>query len=137
VSDADRATRLLPTRSLPEESFSPSSTTRPAPPDAEESAELFGLPMGTALHLPLDLVVPLRSAIGNAVLDDVSLRTRFLLLHMDGVSSLADIAAAACLSRGEVVGAFLELLDLGVVELHTRAEVAGVPISGIYRGGMR
>lgn len=133
MSGEDRATLLVPRCAQADVPSSPSSTTRPAPADGD----LAGLRLGTDLYLPLDLVVPARSAIGDGVLDDVSLRTRFLLLHMDGVASLADIAAAACLARGEVVAVFLELLDLGIVELHTRAEVEGVPVSGIHRGGKR
>lgn len=130
----ERDTSLLPTRSPA--TASPTASTWPAAP-GDADGDLQGLRLATELYLPLDLVVPRRSPIGDGVLEDVPLHLRFVLLRMDGATSLADIAVAACLSRADAVALFLELLDLGVVELHTRAVVDGVPVSGIYRVGAR
>jgi hypothetical protein len=47
----------------------------------------------------------------------ITFRYVFLLSHVDGVSTLGDIARSTCLELSEVVAAFLELVTMGAVDL--------------------
>jgi hypothetical protein len=65
--------------------------------------------------IPPDVTVPQRTR--RKVPDDLSLRLAFLLLHVDGRTSLDDIARTAQLPVNEVLAGFLELIALGLVAI--------------------
>lgn len=52
--------------------------------------------------------------------DTMTFRYVFLLSHVDGVSTLGDIARSTSLELSEVVAAFLDLVTMGAVDLPTR-----------------
>lgn len=51
--------------------------------------------------------------------ETIAFRYVFLLSHVDGVSTLGDIARSACLELSEVVAVFLDLVTMGAVDLPT------------------
>jgi hypothetical protein len=65
--------------------------------------------------LPLDVAVPARTR--TAPPAALELRAAFLLLHVDGRSSVRDIAELTTLPVDEAIAAFLALAQLGLVEL--------------------
>lgn len=107
-----------------------------APPERghDEEVLLEGLRVGSQSYIPLDLAVPRRTERATEV-DGLSHRARFLLLHVDGTSTLAQIARAASLPQSEVVGEFLELLGNGTVELLAPEEGPTPHRSGIFVHG--
>jgi hypothetical protein len=78
--------------------------------------------------LPLDVAIPTRTS--STVPTDLELRASFLLLHVDGQSSVRDIAEATGLPFADVQAAFLSLTADGLVELGGTNAVQGVPASG-------
>lgn len=79
--------------------------------------------------LPLDMTVPSRTRV--EVPAQLELRAAFLLLHVDGRSSLRDIAELTALPLDEVVATFRTLAREGFVELAgVPAARRAVPISG-------
>lgn len=79
--------------------------------------------------LPDDLTIPTRTR--AAPPEDLTLRLAFVLLHVDGRTSIRDIANAVALPASEARAAFVELVGKGLVELgHSSPERA--PISGEY-----
>jgi hypothetical protein len=78
--------------------------------------------------LPLDVSVPTRTR--ASVPADLELRTSFLLLHVDGRSSLRQIADLTGIGVDEVLDAFLQLMALGLVELGGTEAAGAVPMSG-------
>jgi hypothetical protein len=81
--------------------------------------------------LPLDLAVPERTQ--EAPPDDLDLRASFLLLHIDGRSSVREISDLTSISVDEVLAAFLALAAKGLVELRGNQVARDVPISGERR----
>jgi hypothetical protein len=81
------------------------------------------------LLLPADLAVPVRTATLPEALDH---RASFLLLHVDGVSSLAQIAGCAGLPLPLVIATFMKLLDLGAVELVSPLQRGAEISSGVF-----
>lgn len=73
--------------------------------------------------MPLDMIVPMATSKSRSGLDH---RSAFLLLHVDGRSTLALIAAAVDLPRIDVYDCFLNLRDHGYVEL---AAIHDLPLS--------
>jgi hypothetical protein len=78
--------------------------------------------------LPLDVSIPTRTR--ASVPADLELRTSFLLLHVDGRSSLRQIADLTGIEVDEVLEAFLQLTALGLVELGGTQTASAVPVSG-------
>lgn len=107
-----------------------------APPERGDDEEVLleGLRLGSQSYIPLDLAVPRRTEAAAAV-DGLSHRARFLLLHVDGTSTLAQIARATSLPQSEVIGEFLELLGSGVVEVATPDDAPPPHRSGIFVHG--
>lgn len=90
-----------------------------------------GLARGAiARGIPRDLVVPTR--VPGASVAGIHLREAFLLLHVDGRSSIDEIAYAAGLPLVEVMDAFLELVTLGCVELSGTSHTFAPPESGTF-----
>ena len=54
----------------------------------------------------------------------ITFRYVFLLSHVDGISTLGDIAKSTSLDLSEVVAAFLDLVTMGAVDLPTNARRA-------------
>ena len=79
-------------------------------------------------NLPLDVAIPTRTS--AVVRTNLELRASFLLLHVDGQSSVRDIAEATGLPFAEVQASFLSLTAEGLVELGGTHAVQGVPSSG-------
>jgi len=79
-------------------------------------------------NLPFDVTIPTRTS--SAVRTDLELRASFLLLHVDGQSSIRDIAELTGLPLADVQAAFLALTAEGLVELGGTHAVQGVPASG-------
>jgi hypothetical protein len=78
--------------------------------------------------LPLDVAIPTRTS--SAVPTHLDLRASFLLLHVDGQSSVREIAEVTGLPFADVEATFLSLTADGLVELGGTHAVLGVPASG-------
>lgn len=101
-----------------------------------EEALLRALPSSQASNaLPFDLTVPRRVPLYEGFATTLSHRAACLLLHVDGCSTLADIAAHTSLPRDVVLDIFLELLGTGSVELDVldRDRRTPPPSSGVFR----
>ncbi|MBX3185711.1 MAG: hypothetical protein KF819_01800 [Labilithrix sp.] len=127
--------------------------TTPAPPNADVDAwvdipsarptalpefDLAALAFETSVRhpqlpsIPLDVAVPAHT--GAAPPSDLELRAAFVLLHIDGRSSVRDVAAMVDLPLDEVLARVLQLTALGLVELGGAAAPArAVPASGERR----
>lgn len=68
-----------------------------------------------APRMPADVAVPTRTAVRPR--EDLPHRLAFLLLVVDGRTSIAEIAAANGLPRDEVLAGFAELIGAGLVRL--------------------
>ena len=79
-------------------------------------------------QLPLDVAIPTRTK--GAAPSDLELRASFLLLHVDGQSSVRDIAELTGFPVSDVLVTFLMLTAQGLVELGGTNAVLGVPASG-------
>ncbi len=101
------------------------------PPTLDEEVMLEGLRLRSKAYIPLDVAVP-RLVPGAATVTGLSHRARFLLLHVDGHSTLAQLSRGAMLPEPEVIGIFLELLGCGAVEL-VMSDVETVTHSGVFR----
>ncbi|CAN5924749.1 hypothetical protein BH11MYX4_BH11MYX4_48480 [soil metagenome] len=66
-------------------------------------------------RLPFDVAVPLRTALAAPA--DLELRASFLLLHVDGRSSVGEIAELTSIPVDEVLATFVGLSAVGLVEL--------------------
>lgn len=80
---------------------------------------------GTA-RIPMDVAVPVRTT--KRAPEDLPHRLAFLLLVVDGRSSIADIATANGLPIEDVLASFVDLMGAGLVGLGG-ATSAGVPTS--------
>jgi hypothetical protein len=78
--------------------------------------------------LPLDVAIPTRTS--SAVPTGLDHRASFLLLHVDGQSSIRDIAQLTGLPFADVQATFLLLTADGLVALGGTHAVQGVPVSG-------
>ena len=82
-------------------------------------------------NLPLDLAVPAR--IAGADTSKLDHAAAFVLMHVDGISSIASIASTAGVPLPEVIGQFLAMLGQGIVAIADRpASEARPPVSGVY-----
>jgi hypothetical protein len=103
---------------MPAPSLGDRASARPTamPPfDVSALAAGAGLRHERAPRMPLGLAVPVRSV--AAIPRGLDLRLSFLLLHVDGRASIAEIAALVQLTGREVEDAFAELLRLGLVAI--------------------
>lgn len=118
------------TRRAPPPDDAPSS--RPTSvPDVELGAVAgHALAFDSRANIPLDLAVPRR--VPGADTAAVDHPTGFLLVHVDGVSSIATIAAHAQVPVADALERFLRLLALGVIELTGRRSDSPPPTSGLY-----
>jgi hypothetical protein len=101
------------------------------PPALDEEVMLKGLRLRSKAYIPLDTAVP-RLVPGASDVTGLSHRARFLLLHVDGHSTLSQLSRGAMLPEAEVIGIFLELLGCGAVEL-AMPDVDAVMESGVFR----
>lgn len=124
--------------------------TTPAPPAASDEWASFPSERPTAVpgydvaaiafetsmrhhrpaSLPLDVAIPMLTSSTNRAPTGLDLRAAFLLLHVDGQSSIRDIAGVTGLPFDEVQSAFLSLTAAGHVQLVGTHAVQGVPVSG-------
>ena len=79
-------------------------------------------------NLPFDVAIPTRTSATAPA--DLELRASFLLLHVDGQSSVRDIAELTGFPFADVHATFLALTAAGLVELGGTHAVLGVPASG-------
>ncbi|AKU95931.1 hypothetical protein AKJ09_02595 [Labilithrix luteola] len=82
-------------------------------------------------RLPVDVTVPLRTAAAPPA--DLALRLAFVLLHVDGRSTIRSIADSVALPVEETLDMFVELIGRGLVELGPTESSTGIPHSGDYR----
>jgi hypothetical protein len=78
--------------------------------------------------LPFDVAIPTRTKMSPP--PHLELRASFLLLHVDGQSSVHDIAELTGFPVADVLAAFLSLMTQGLVELGGTHAAIGVPVSG-------
>lgn len=99
-------------------------------PSYDVAAVAFATSMRHQLpaNLPFDVAIPMRTT--ATVPADLELRASFLLLHVDGQSSVRDIAEVTGLPFAAVHTAFMMLTAQGLVELGGTHTVSGVPASG-------
>jgi len=81
--------------------------------------------------LPHDVAIPSRTRMAPP--PELGLRASFLLLHVDGVTTVRDIAELAGLPVTEVLAGLLDLTARGLVQLGGTQLSSGVPISGARR----
>lgn len=107
----------------------------PVPSSRPTAVPVFALEALTASGVrgqsasPLDLAVPVRTA---APAGPLSVRAAFLLLHVDGRSTIAQIATLADVALGDTIAAFIELVSVGLVLLDGSAG-SSAPPSGVGR----
>jgi hypothetical protein len=83
--------------------------------------------LSSVSKLPLDIAVPTRTPRSPG---DLDLRASFLLLHVDGHSSVRDIAAMTGIPIEEVLVALLGLTASGLVDIGSTMRVTDAPQSG-------
>jgi hypothetical protein len=98
-------------------------------PDADMEALATACLHDRNFGVPRDMFVPLRTA---AATHDLDHRSAFLLLHVDGRSTLADIAHRAQLPLEDVVTSFFGLVEQGAVELTMASDGLRAPESGVF-----
>ncbi len=130
--EADRRDTPVVT-SMPRIDASTAASSRPTSvPDFDvEAFAGASLRHPHASSVPLDLAIPTRRPLPpDAALD---LRSAFLYLHVDGRSSIAEIAHYVSLPIAEVVPRILSLVAIGAVELigPSADRTSTVPVSGI------
>lgn len=106
-----------------------------ARPTSVPDYDVAALAFETALRhppppsLPLDIAVPTRTR--AEVPAGIELRAAFLLLHVDGRSSVRDIADMTVMPIAEVLASLIGLAELGLVELAgTQTARRAAPMSG-------
>ena len=99
-------------------------------PDYDVAAHAFesSLRHQPPARLPLDVAIPTRTLLTPP--PDLELRAAFVLLHVDGRSSVGEIAELTMLPVDEVLGTFLGLTAVGLVTLGGTQQSLGVPTSG-------
>ena len=114
--DRERKTTPAPPRSTDAWASFPSA--RPTSvPDYDVASYAFETSLRHAAvpRLPLDLAVPVRTKL--AAPSDLELRASFLLLHVDGCTSVGEIAELTSIPLDEVLATFAGLTAVGLVEL--------------------
>jgi hypothetical protein len=109
-----------------------------SPPGSEESSSAaLSLPPGSFLarrsagapSTRLEAAIPIMVGVPEGF--DVGHRTAFVLANVEGISSIATIAAQTDLPLGEVIAAVLELAAIGAVRL-TEPSYPPPKVSGIF-----
>ncbi len=98
--------------------------TTPAPPPPMDAALTWADVTPSVLRLATPSFARTTGAVAfrtvAAAPSSLDVRLAFVLLHVDGESTLEDIALLAGLPTEEVRARFLELLAMGLVDLRTR-----------------
>ena len=81
--------------------------------------------------LPHDVAVPTRTFLTPP--PDLGVSASFLLLHVDGVANVREIAELAALPVTDVLAGLLDLTARGLVSLGGTQLSGGVPVSGASR----
>jgi hypothetical protein len=81
--------------------------------------------------LPHDVAVPTRTRLAPP--PDLGVTASFLLLHVDGIANVREIAELAALPVTEVLACLLDLTARGLVSLGGTQLSGGVPVSGARR----
>lgn len=98
--------------------------------DTSELAGMLSLRDTSAVSMVFADAVPVREH-ALAHIQDVSFQAAFLLAHVDGCSTVGEIARQAQLPLSTAVSAFQEMFGLGIVTLMNDAS-APPPPSGVY-----
>ena len=125
----ERITMLAPSRPTEELKTDVPSARPTSVPDVDDAA-MAALRWRAMASVPPSIAVPVKKV--GAPTAGIDLRVAFVLLHVDGVSTIADIANLAQLPIPDAIACFVELLALGIVELTGMSEVQMVPTSAIY-----
>jgi len=120
---------LAPSRSNAELKTDVPSARPTSVPDVDDAA-MAALSARAMASVPPSIAVPIRKV--GAPTAGIDLRVAFVLLHVDGVSTVADIANLTQLPIPDAIACFVELLSLGIVELTGMTGVQKVPTSAIY-----
>lgn len=99
--------------------------------DVSELAEMLSLRDTSAVSMAFADAVPVREH-APARIQDVTFEAAFLLAHVDGCSTIGEIARSAQRPLATAVSAFQEMFGLGIVTLTNDAS-APPPPSGVYR----
>lgn len=129
--DRDRETTPAPASAVTATEWAAFPSARPTSvPDYDVAAHAFesSLRHHALPHLPLDVAIPTRT--GVAAPADLELRASFLLLHVDGRSSVREIGELTSLPVDEVLTCFLGLTAAGLITLGGTQQALGIPISG-------
>ena len=129
----ERETTPAPANTAEDEWASVPSARPTSVPDYDVAAVAFetSLRHQALPSLPHDVAVPTRTRMTPP--PELGLRASFLLLHVDGTSTVRDIAELAGLPVTEVLAGLLDLTARGLVHL-AGAHVSGlVPISAARR----
>lgn len=99
-------------------------------PDSDLALDpLVSLRADSQSSFPLSIAVPVR--VNHAGLEAIDLRTAFLLMHVDGVSTVGQIAQTTQMPMQQAIQCFLQLLSRGIVELTGMSQSNQVPSSGV------
>ncbi|MDB4937494.1 MAG: hypothetical protein JWP87_4466 [Labilithrix sp.] len=129
----ERETTPAPASAASDEWASLPSARPTSVPDYDVAAVAFetSLRHPALPSLPLDVAVPTRTHVRPPA--GLDLRACFLLLHVDGRSSVRDIAELVALPVEEVLGGILDLSARGLVEMDGTQLAHAVPLSGERR----
>ena len=108
-------------------------------PDFDVSilAEATALRYPSTRGMPMDLSVPVRLLREDYEGEGICHRAAFILLHVDGVSSIDEIACSAGLPIREVIETLFGLVSAGMVRLDGQAtNEQSCPQSGVQRRPM-
>jgi hypothetical protein len=93
--------------------------------------QLSGLRQQGNCGTPVSIAVPVRWP--NADTSALGHRKLFILLHVDGVSSIAEISMRSGLPKAEVIAVFLDLVSTGIVTLEgPPGTQLHCPVSGVF-----
>jgi len=129
----ERATTPAPSNVAGDEWANAPSERPTSVPDYDVAAVAFetSLRHQALPSLPHDLAVPTRTAVAPP--PELGVSASFLLLHVDGATTVRDIAELAGLPVTEVLAGLLDLTARGLVHLGGTQLSGGVPISGARR----
>ncbi len=112
----DRERETTPAPPNTEDEWASVPSARPTSvPDYDVASHAFesSLRHPALPRLPLDVAVPMRTTLAPPV--DLELRASFLLLHVDGRTSIGEIAELTAIPVDEVLATFMGLTAVGLV----------------------
>ncbi len=112
----DRERETTPAPPSTEDEWASFPSARPTSvPDYDVASHAFesSLRHPALPRLPLDVAVPMRTTLAPPV--DLELRASFLLLHVDGRTSIGEIAELTAIPVDEVLATFMGLTAVGLV----------------------